>query len=107
MALSGLWARQCASQYDLPMQGLAQDGDYMLTQEEEMALRELAAGRCTTQAVIDVLGPLSLWSKQSFEAEIQKAVETGREQCALLLEDYERFGDTRDCIAAIRAMGNK
>jgi len=28
-----------------------------------------------------------------------------REACARLLEDYERFGDTRDCIAAIRGMG--
>lgn len=29
-----------------------------------------------------------------------------REECARLLEDFERFGDTRDCIAAIRARGN-
>lgn len=26
-----------------------------------------------------------------------------REACASLIEDYERFGDTRDCAAAIRA----
>jgi hypothetical protein len=26
-----------------------------------------------------------------------------REACAKLLEDFARFGDTRDCIAAIRA----
>lgn len=30
-----------------------------------------------------------------------------REACARVLEDYERFGDTRDCIAAIRARGDK
>jgi hypothetical protein len=30
-----------------------------------------------------------------------------REACASLLEDYERFGDTRDCAAAIRARGEK
>lgn len=29
-----------------------------------------------------------------------------REACARLLEDYERFGDTRDCVAAIRARRN-
>lgn len=29
-----------------------------------------------------------------------------REACAKLLEDYDRFGDTRDCVAAIRARGN-
>ena len=28
-----------------------------------------------------------------------------REECASLLEDFERFGDTRDCVAAIRARG--
>jgi len=30
-----------------------------------------------------------------------------REACASLLEDFERFGDTRDCAAAIRARGEK
>ena len=30
-----------------------------------------------------------------------------RERCARVLEDYERFGDTRDCVAAIRARGEK
>jgi hypothetical protein len=30
-----------------------------------------------------------------------------REKCAKLLEDFARFGDTRDCIAAIRARGEK
>ena len=29
-----------------------------------------------------------------------------REECAKLLEDFARFGDTRDCIAAIRARGS-
>ncbi len=28
-----------------------------------------------------------------------------REACAKVLEDFEQFGDTRDCIAAIRARG--
>lgn len=30
-----------------------------------------------------------------------------REECARLLEDFQRFGDTRDCVAAIRARGDK
>jgi len=30
-----------------------------------------------------------------------------REACACLLEDFERFGDTRDCAAAIRARGQE
>jgi hypothetical protein len=30
-----------------------------------------------------------------------------REACASLLEDFERFGDTRDCADAIRARGNE
>ena len=30
-----------------------------------------------------------------------------REACARLIEDYERFGDTRDCAAAIRARGQE
>lgn len=34
-------------------------------------------------------------------------VEAEREACAALLEDHNRFGDTRDCAAAIRARGEK
>lgn len=30
-----------------------------------------------------------------------------REACAKVLEDFEQFGDTRDCIAAIRARGQE
>lgn len=30
-----------------------------------------------------------------------------REACARLLEDFDRFGDTRDCAEAIRARGEK
>jgi len=30
-----------------------------------------------------------------------------REECAKVLEDFEQFGDTRDCIAAIRARGQE
>lgn len=33
----------------------------------------------------------------------EHAVAEEREACAKLLEDYNRFGDTRDCVAAIRA----
>lgn len=53
-----------------------------MTHEEEMALRELAAGRCVIPKVTEVLGPMSLWSKSGFEAEIRKAVMAERERCA-------------------------
>lgn len=53
-----------------------------MTHEEEMTLREYAAGRACTQAVIDALGPMSLWSKSGFDAEIRKAVMAERERCA-------------------------
>lgn len=33
----------------------------------------------------------------------EHAVAEEREACAKLLEDYNRFGDTRDCVAAIRS----
>lgn len=35
----------------------------------------------------------------------EHAVAEEREACAKLLEDYNRFGDTRDCVAAVRARG--
>jgi len=35
----------------------------------------------------------------------REAVAAEREACASLIEDYERFGDTRDCAKAIRARG--
>lgn len=44
-----------------------------MNREEEMMLREYAAGRACTQAVVDVLGPMSLWSQSAFEAELEKA----------------------------------
>lgn len=37
----------------------------------------------------------------------QQAAAFEREACARVLADFERFGDTRDCIAAIQARGNK
>lgn len=58
-----------------------------MTHEEEMALRELAAGTCTIQEVIDQFGPMSLWSSSGMKAEIQRAVEAEREACAKSLED--------------------
>jgi hypothetical protein len=38
---------------------------------------------------------------------IEYAMQFEREECARLLEDYERFGDTRDCVAAILKRGQK
>jgi hypothetical protein len=82
-----------------------------MTKDEEMALREYAAGRACTQSVIDALGPMSLWSKSAFDAEIRKAVEAEREACAkvcenLVLAHPGRADMTADqCATAIRARG--
>ena len=51
------------------------------------------------QAVIEVMKELS--------DERDRAAAAEREECAKMLEDFERFGDTRDCVAAIRARGEK
>jgi hypothetical protein len=40
--------------------------------DELVALREFAGGLCVIQKVIDVMGPMSLWSKKSFEIEIER-----------------------------------
>ncbi len=76
-----------------------------MNREEEMALRELAAGRCVIQKVIDVLGPMSLWSKTELEKEILKAVAAEREACAKAVEDYCGAWDDEGyaLAAAIRA----
>ena len=58
-----------------------------MTQDEEMKLRELAAGRCTLPSVTEALGPLSLWSKDGLDREIRRAVEAEREKCAKLCEE--------------------
>lgn len=78
-----------------------------MNREEEMALRELAAGRCVIQKVIDVLGPLSLWSKTELEKEILKAITAEREACAQLCDRFaNRMMSAEECAAAIRARGN-
>jgi len=59
-----------------------------MTKDEEIALRELAAGRCTIQKVVDAIGPLSLWSKDGLDREIRKAVEAEREACAKVCDDH-------------------
>ena len=81
-----------------------------MTKDEEMALREYAAGRACTQSVIDALGPMFLWSKSAFDAEIRKAVEAEREACAKVCDDYETEDDITtmwlNTVAdAIRARG--
>ena len=85
-------------------------------QNKEMeALRELAAGRCTIQSVIDELGPMSLWSKASFDREIFKAVSAEREACAKVCESLSlewedqpdiaqaELATMMDCALAVRA----
>jgi hypothetical protein len=78
--------------------------------DEEMALREYAAGRACTQSVIDALGPMSLWSKSAFDAEIRKAVEAEREACAKVVEESslpDAYSEAclPEIAAAIRARG--
>jgi hypothetical protein len=59
-----------------------------MTKDEEMWLRELAAERCVIPQVTARLGPMSLWSKDGLEAEIRRAVEAEREECAKMCEEY-------------------
>ena len=77
-----------------------------MTKDEEMALREYAAGRACTQSVIDALGPMSLWSKSAFDAEIRKAVEAEREACARVCEaEMEPYcGFDKESYAGCRAL---
>jgi hypothetical protein len=42
------------------------------TRRARDAYSELAAGKCTTQKVIDELGPLSLWSQQGINSLLEK-----------------------------------
>ena len=75
-----------------------------MNKDEEMALRELAAGRCAIQKVIDLVGPLSLWSKEGMEIEIAKAVTAERKACAELCDQMALYTGV-DCADAIRARG--
>jgi len=76
-----------------------------MTKEEELALRELAAGRCAIQSVIAQLGPMSLWSKDGLEREIQKAVLAEREACAKLCEE-PGWNAANWCAKKIRERNN-
>ena len=77
-----------------------------MTKEEEMLLRQLAAGQCTIQKVVDALGPLSLWSDKALKAEIHEAVKAEREACAVVCDDlWEDDGTAYECAEAIRARG--
>lgn len=83
-----------------------------MTKEEEMLLRQMAAGQCTIQKVVDALGPLSLWSDKALKAEIHEAVQAEREACARVCETlrhqdyvketYEWISATNNCADAIR-----
>ena len=76
-----------------------------MTKNEEVALRELAAGQCTIQKVVDALGPLSLWSKDGLDREIRKAVEVEREACAKICESWLGRYPAIEIMNAIRARG--
>jgi len=53
------------------------------------------------------LAPAEKQNLSAWEDGYASGVKAEREACARLLEDYHRFGDTRDCAAAIRARGEK
>jgi len=61
-----------------------------MTEQEEMALRELAAKPHYLPQVSAALGPLSLWSKAGIEAEIRRAVEAEREECAKIADEWDK-----------------
>lgn len=72
-----------------------------MTEQEEMALRELAAKPHYIAKVQDVLGPLSLWSSQGLQDHVRKAVQAEREACAKVAWDYGwRRVDNDDVQAA-------
>ena len=73
-----------------------------MTKDEEIALRELAAGQCTIQKVVDALGPLSLWSDKALKAEIHEAVLAEREACA---KEAEKTFYSVQAAENIRARG--
>ena len=82
-----------------------------MTQDEEMALRELAAKPHYLPQVAAALGPMSLWSRTGLEAEIRKVVEAEREACAKVCEArakdflalYTKYHDEQDNGAEIAA----
>ena len=55
-----------------------------MTRNEELALRELAAKRCTPEDLMAIVGPTFLFTKDGFEREIKKAVRAEREKCLKL-----------------------
>ena len=79
-----------------------------MNEQEEMALRELAAKPHYLPQVAAALGPLSLWSKAGIEAEIRRTVKAEREACAKIAEEYANGLERNysEIIAdAIRARG--
>jgi hypothetical protein len=80
-----------------------------MTEQEEMALRELAAKPHYLPQVSAALGPLSLWSKAGIEAEIRRAVEAEREECAKLCDEVGKESASHWPLRfanMIRARGN-
>ena len=76
--------------------------------KELAALREFAGGRCAIQSVIDAVGPMSLWSKDAFERELEKARAEEREACAAICDRFQARDvgmQPAECAGAIRARG--
>lgn len=107
------WAREAGFDHFEYMGGTA-------PQIQRFAALAFAAGAASTRPEVAIaqaymcgreegaFAERELCSKAAVES-LQKAIEQAaamqREACARLLEDFERFGDTRDCVAAIRGMG--
>jgi len=57
--------------------------------------------------IMELCPEIAEWQAELIEEQIQAKVAAEREACARLLENFDRFGDTRDCAAAIRARGDE
>ena len=69
-----------------------------MTEQEEMALRYLAANPHCVGKVQDELGPMSLWSANGLQQALEKAKAEERERIANQI-DRMPFGDTAASFA--------
>jgi len=69
------------------------------------ALRKFAGGQMSAPQVIETLGPMSLWSKAGFNAEMQRVRAEALEEAAALCErDRHSFAGTQKLASAIRSL---
>lgn len=81
-----------------------------MTHNEEMKLRELAAGKCCLQSVMDAVGPMSLWSRAGLQDAMEKMANVvraeERERCAKIdsVNNFDNPMTANDCADAIRRL---